>query len=207
MIAVTGLGPALALLHEVIEQLPAMVLHDVHLVVGVLERVRGEVIPACERVGANRVLVGGELQFGIGHAAQDFLQLLGFFDNGVAVLDGPMVVRTDAGHGVISLFFTDALVHIDGQIIHHRAGQGLLALDLVAVDFFQRVDARGLEVVAQAKRVSHLVGDQLGDQRPNEPLRHTVECDLGFFWLGLRLVAALVILLAFLLGQLDVQLE
>ena len=61
--------------------------------------------------------------------------------------------------------------------------------------------------MAQAKRVAHLVGDQLGDQRPNEPLRHTVECDLGFFWLGLRLVAALVILLAFLLGQLGVQLE
>ena len=87
LVAVTRLGPALALLHEMIEQLPAMMLHDVHLVVRVLERVRGEVVAARERVGADRVLVGGVLQFGIGHAAQDFLQLLRFFDNGVAVLD------------------------------------------------------------------------------------------------------------------------
>ena len=151
-----------------------MMLHDVHLVVRVLERVRGEVVAARERVGADRVLVGGVLQFGIGHAAQDFLQLLRFFDNGVAVLDGPMVVRADADHGVVAGLVADALVHVDWQVIHHRAGQGLLALDLVAVDFFQRVDARGLEVMAQAKRVAHLVCDQLGNQGADEPLRYPI---------------------------------
>ena len=127
----------MALLDKVIEQLPTVMFHDVHLVVCVLNRVRTKVIAACERVGADRVLVGGELQLGIRHAAQDFLQFLRLTDDGVAVLDGPNVVRADTGHGMVALFFTDALVHVDRQVIHYRTGERFLTLDLIAVYFFE----------------------------------------------------------------------
>ncbi len=78
------------------------------------------------------------------------------------ILDRPEVVWAKLEHTKVALHFAFLQPQVDWQVIHYRGCERFLASHLVAVDLFDLVNATGLEVVTQAKRVTDFVSNQVG---------------------------------------------
>ena len=124
LVAAPSARPRLAILHELVEHLGAMLLDDPHGVFGVFQRVSAHVVATGVGIGAGRILIGEVGQFRFGAASDDLLGIV----EGVAVLDRPVVIRADIDHAEIALGLTRAEVEVGRQVIHDGAGDGLVTL-------------------------------------------------------------------------------
>jgi len=169
-ITAAGVGPAFAILDELVEDAVTVMIDEAHLVLGVVEGILGEVVAAGEGIGAPGVIIGEIGEFGIGDAFEGIFRILA-----VAVFDGEVVVGADVDHGEVALDFPAFHVEVGGVVVHDGVAVGLFAFPLFAVDLSEGVNAGGLEVVAESEGVADFMGDEVGEEGADEPLGDAVE--------------------------------
>ena len=134
-------------------------------------RVGREVVPASKWVGTDRVIIGEVRVLRHVH----FFKHFGRIFKGVAVSNGPLVVRTNVDHGEVTLHFAGINPEVWRQVVHHRTSNGLLAFELFRVHLLVGVETGCFEVVTQAQGVTHFVAHQLGKQGSDKPLGDAVQ--------------------------------
>src|SRR5205807_1682833 len=75
LVAAPGLAPAVAVLHELVEDALALELAELHAADRVVARVGREVVAPRQRIGPAGVLVGRVGEFGLADALEDILEL------------------------------------------------------------------------------------------------------------------------------------
>ena len=158
LVAPPRLGPGVAVLDKLFEQLGPGGLGQRDLVFRIRQRVLGEVVAPRPRVRPAGVFIRPVDQLRLRGPRQDRLQ---FLLERIAVFNRPLVVDPHAVHPIVALHAVLARHHVDRNVVHHRTRKGFLALHGFAVDLAVVIDARGLKVVAQPQGVPHFVHHQI----------------------------------------------